>query len=274
MKHFLVFILMTLMVTLMSAQERNTFSVHQVGADDPVQIAVEDIDSVFMDVLDGESRMNVRMTDSSVRSYLLSNLDYMDFTYVEKGPQAVNLGLSSLWATYNLGASSSEEAGDFFAWGETKPKSSYTENNYLYFKNGTYQKIANNISGTQYDAATERWGYPWRMPNRNEINELMECEWTPDNVNGVDGYRVTGKNGNSIFLPAVGYYNGTAHVDTDNRQGYYWSSSVNMDMPSSAYNINFRGYDAEWSASRFYGFCIRPVRDYKSGPTNTKETYY
>lgn len=273
MKRFFVFGLMTLFFVMMSAQERNTFSVHRHDATSE-QMAVDEIDSVFMDVLDGESRMNIRMTDSSLRSYTLSSLDYMDFIYVEKGPQAVDLGLSSLWASYNIGATSPEECGDFFAWGETVAKSDYTEESYLYYKHGTYEKIANNISGTEYDAATVQWGSPWRIPNRYEMNELMQCEWTAATLNGVDGYRVTGKTGNSIFLPAAGYYNGTARVDTDNRQGYYWSSSVNMDMPSSAYNINFKGYDAEWSASRFYGFCIRPVRDYKSGPTNTKETYY
>ena len=262
MKKLLAFIFVTLFASATYAQEINTFSVHQIGVEEPVHIDIEDMDSVFMDVQDGTQMMNVRLTDSSVSSYSMSGIDYMDFIYVERGPQAVDLGLTSMWATYNLGASSPEESGDFFAWGETATKTVYTEDSYLYYKNNTYEKIGNNISGTEYDAATSQWGYPWRMPNRYEINELMQCDWKKETMNGIDGYSVTGKNGNSIFLPAAGYMNGTECLGADKYQGYYWSSAVNKDMPSAAYNINFKGYDAEWSASRFYGFSIRPVRDY------------
>ena len=262
MNRIILIIMMFWVSAFVIAQKpENTLVIHQMNTND-VQIPVDDVDSVYVDNQGDKDNMNVRMTDGSLRSYAFENIDYMDFIYVDKGPQAVDLGLSSLWASYNIGATCPEEAGDFFAWGETSPKSDYSEESYLYYKNGSYQKIANNISGTEYDAATAQWGSPWRMPNRYEITELMQCEWKQDTVNGVDGYRVTGKTGNSIFLPAAGYMNGTEHQDNDNRQGYYWSSSVNMDMTSSAYNINFKGYNAEWSASRFYGFCIRAVRDY------------
>ena len=262
MNRIILIIMMFWVSAFVIAQKpENTLVIHQMNTND-VQIPVDDVDSVYVDNQGDKDNMNVRMTDGSLRSYAFENIDYMDFIYVDKGPQAVDLGLSSLWASYNIGATCPEEAGDFFAWGETSPKSDYSEESYLYYKNGSYQKIANNISGTEYDAATALWGSPWRMPNRYEITELMQCEWKQDTVNGVDGYRVTGKTGNSIFLPAAGYYSGTSHLDTNNRQGYYWSSSVNMDMTSSAYNINFKGYNAEWSASRFYGFCIRAVRDY------------
>ena len=66
-------------------------------------------------------------------------------------------------------------------------------------------------------------------------------------------------NGNSIFLPAAGYQDGTERKEVGTG-GFYWSGSLNREMTSSAYNINFRGYDAEWTASRAYGFSVRAVK--------------
>ena len=117
------------------------------------------------------------------------------------GHQYVDLGLSSglKWATCNVGADSPEDYGNYYAWGETETKAEYTEDNSV-----TYGQQLNDISGNaQYDAAAANWGGSWRMPTRDEIKELMyNCSWTPETQNGVDGFKVTGNNGNYIFIPA------------------------------------------------------------------------
>ena len=262
MKRIILIIMMAWVSTIVIAQNpENAIVIHLQNSDD-VQILIDDVDSLFVDTQGGTEQVNVRMNDKSLRSYALRSIEYMNFAYVEQGPQAINLGLSSLWASYNIGASKPEEVGYYFSWGETTPKEDYSEATYLYYVNYTYEHIGNNISGTKYDAATAQWGNQWRMPNIYEINELMNCEWTSESVNGVNGFRVTGKNGNSIFLPATGYMRGEECVDKNNCQGYYWSSSQDPDMTSSAYNINFKGYTSPWSANRSYGFPIRAVRDY------------
>ena len=207
--------------------------------------------------------MLVRTADGTAHRFTVEGIDYIEFDkeVVPDPHQGVNLGGTVQWAVCNIGAETPEQLGDLFSWAETEPKDDYSEENYLYFKNYAYEHIGNNISGVEkYDAATAQWGEPWRMPTLSEIRELMTCTWEKETLNGVAGYRVTGSNGNSIFLPAAGYQSGSERVAVG-EQGYYWSSSVNPEMPSSAYNINFKGYDAEWSASRAYGFSIRAVKD-------------
>ena len=117
------------------------------------------------------------------------------------GHEYVDLGLSVKWATCNVGASKPEEYGDYFAWGETSTKEEYTEENSL-----TYGKKMSDIAGNaQYDAARANWGGSWRMPTEYEWQELIDkCKWEWGKVTGVKVNKVTGPNGNSIFLPAAG----------------------------------------------------------------------
>ncbi len=122
--------------------------------------------------------------------------------------QSIDLGLSVNWAGWNIGASSPQENGDYFAWGETTGKEIYHWDNY-YFMNseGDYDFPSNNISGTKYDAATVKWGNEWRMPTAKEFQELIDnCVWEYAQYNGKWGYFVTGSNGNSIFIPAAGFH--------------------------------------------------------------------
>ncbi len=151
----------------------------------------------------------------------------------------VDLGLSShtVWATCNVGASSPEDYGNYYAWGETAPKNSYNSSNYTlgqcYFDS---QGVAQYDRYNSFDhlttlrpsddAATANWGAYWRTPTRSEMDELISScthEWTTQN--GVLGMRFIGPNGNSIFMPAAGrryidslYYEGS--------NGYYWSSTL------------------------------------------------
>ena len=121
---------------------------------------------------------------------------------------AVDLGLSVFWASCNLGATNPEGKGNYYAWGETWTKDKFVEENYQYYNSSlqSYVDIGSEISGTGFDAARVNLGGEWRMPTYDEMRELINnCTWTWTQVNGVNGYRVVGKNGNSIFLPYYEY---------------------------------------------------------------------
>ena len=166
------------------------------------------------------------------------------------GHEYVDLGLPSglLWATCNVGANAPEEYGNYYAWGETETKSSYDASN-----SKTYRKrnLPSDISGnSQYDAARKNWGGSWRMPTRDEFEELLKyCTWTWTSRNGKNGYEVQSKkNGNSIFLPAAGYWSATC-----------WSASHGEFK--SAFTFSYEeGINADWM-DRYNGKSVRPVSD-------------
>ena len=185
------------------------------------------------------------------------------------GHYAVDLGLSVKWATCNVGATSPEDYGNYYAWGETTTKTSYDEDNYQHWvdyngdghlDDGEFT-INTDISGTRYDAARANWGGSWRLPTKSEFDELIDkCTWTWTKLNGVDGYEVKSKkNGNSIFLPAAGNCSG----DTPHYQGsygFYWSSTTNDTY--SACNLSFfsgRHYTSRYD--RYLGQSVRPVAE-------------
>ena len=171
---------------------------------------------------------------------------------------AVDLGLSVKWASCNVGANSPEEYGDYFAWGEISPKSSYTEDNSL-----TYDVPMSDISGnSQYDAARANWGGGWRMPTKSEIDELVEnCTWEWTKLNGVNGYKVTGPNGNSIFLPAAGYRHGSSSYYVGS-YGYHWGSTPYEVNDDGACVLCFDSGGRGWLwGNRGYGLSVRPVSE-------------
>ena len=166
----------------------------------------------------------------------------------------VDLGLSVKWATCNVGATKPGEYGDYFAWGETKPKSSYTSSNYTYSSNA-------NILPLSSDAARVNWGGSWRMPTTAEQDELRtKCTWIWTEQDGTYGYKVTSKsNGNSIFLPAAGYHYVSSLYNAGSN-GYYWSSSLYTGDSDFAYNLNFSSSDVDWNGyGRYCGQSVRPV---------------
>ena len=176
------------------------------------------------------------------------------------GHDFVDLGLSSglKWATCNIGASSASEYGDYYAWGETTTKSNYSSWNCV-----TYGQQIGDISGNpQYDAARANWGGTWRMPTKVEFEELINnCTWTWTSEGGYNGYRVTGPNGNSIFLPAAGYRYGTSLYYAGSN-GRYWSSTPYETSTQYAYSLYFSSdyHDTRWRY-RHYGLSVRPVSD-------------
>lgn len=171
--------------------------------------------------------------------------------------EAVDLGLSVKWASFNVGATKPEEYGGYYAWGETEEKESYFEENYLYYNNGSYTNIGNDISGTQYDVAHVKWGGDWRMPTFAEQQELIDnCTWELTTVNGVYGYKVTGSNGNSIFLPAAGCRY-ESEIDDVGNAGYYFSSTMSDELSVIIYFDD--GDKMLYSNYSFYGHSVRPV---------------
>ena len=194
----------------------------------------------------------------------------------------VDLGLSVLWATCNVGANSPEEYGDYFAWGETEPKDYYHWSTYKYviFDNETstinaMTKYSINDNKTTLDsdddAATVNLGGNWRMPTKAEQEELInKCTWTWTTKNGVDGYLVTsniqGYMDKSIFLPATGYI----HKNTLEYEGivsYYWSNMLNSTLHPEIWNfahmlhVNRDFAPGTSSTNRDAGHPIRPVQN-------------
>lgn len=206
-------------------------------------------------------------------------------------PEAVDLGLSVKWASFNLGATAPEEYGDYYSWGETTPYYSSLdpltwktgkENGYLWpsyqWCNGNSSTLTkyNTISGfgtvddkstldLADDAARANWGGTWRMPTQSEIQELINyctAVWTTENE--VYGMRFTSrKNGytnKSIFIPAAGEFFGSS-LQNEGSRGYIWSSSLNSTNFPNLSHFLYIYSDGRMRdhSSRCNGFSIRPV---------------
>lgn len=194
----------------------------------------------------------------------------------------VDLGLPSktLWATYNVGATSPEESGDFFAWGETETKTNYdwTTYDYAITSGNDLDSITKYNFGNEFpgvidnqktllpgdDAATANWGAEWRMPTSNEFQELLnECTFYIAEINGVKGYNFVAKNGNSIFLPTTGYRYETKH--SSNTMANYWSATLYEEEESTVeflgFSIDKQGFEPYIDMTyRYQGFPVRAVR--------------
>ena len=192
----------------------------------------------------------------------------------ENHVHAVDLGLPSglKWACCNVGATTPEEYGGYYAWGETEGKGDYDWDTYKYC-NGSHNSMTKYCTSSSYgtvdnkttlepadDVATVKWGGSWRMPTTDEQQELKNnCTWTWTTLNGVNGYRVTGPNGNSIFLPAAGYRYGT-EVYFRGSSGLYWSSSLDSSGTFFACYLSVSSSFYGWSyVSRYIGHTVRPV---------------
>ena len=186
----------------------------------------------------------------------------------KNGHAYVDLGLSVLWATSNMGATLPQLSGDFYAWGETAPKGSFVWENYKWGNPPTkYKDDGLDLLAESDDAAFTSWGRPWRMPTKAEMDELLSTEnctwsWTPRN--GVNGYLVVSKKsgyeGNSIFLPAAGTNWNSGVVQEAGTMGYYWSANANLGEPHDAFIIHIaQNFPRVVSNNRGAGCSIRPV---------------
>ena len=210
-----------------------------------------------------------------------SKVSKWETTWVE--PEAVDLGLSVKWATFNVGAIKPEEYGDYFAWGETKPKSDYNLSTYIwcnddivshtkYVIDSQWGTVDNKIVlDAEDDAAKANWGGNWRMPTDSEWRELMRTctsTWT----NNYQGTEVAGRivtsnqSNNSIFIPAAGFKCNTPIYSTGPSCAY-WSSSLSTDRSDDAWSIRLASVGVNMSnSSRYYGLSVRPVYDDRTYP--------
>lgn len=214
----------------------------------------------------------------------------------DKHPHMIDLGLPSgkKWACCNIGATTPEGYGDYYAWGETSPKSHYDWTNYIYGTgedgrpedpdNTNYTKYCNNseygLNGfsdgkvtleESDDAATVNWGNGWRMPLMNEQQELVEkCDWSKVSLNGIKGRLVVGPSKKAIFLPAAGFKYNYYPNDTGEPgvYGHYWSASIDTTVPANncqAADMNFQNdVIIEWRyyrGSRCAGESVRAVHE-------------
>lgn len=213
--------------------------------------------------------------------YLTMGIEVEITSFHSGGEKWVNLGLPSgiLWATCNVGANNPEEYGDYFAWAETQPKSVYSGYNYIYYifentwhygytkycpnSDYGYNNYTDNLTILQPcdDAAAANYG--GRTPTEMEWRELRDnCTSTWTTLNGINGQCLTGPNGNSIFLPNAGYrYEG--ELRNVGIMGQYWSSSLNINDPQTAWEYTDSGNDYIYQASRPNGLSVRAVHSAK-----------
>lgn len=201
-------------------------------------------------------------TADSVYRIPLAVIDSIGFTrYFTRGlcpdhnhPHAIDLGLPSgtKWACCNVEASTPEEYGGYYAWGETSEKNWYDKSTYAYYNSdtGEWVNLGSDIAGSSYDVAHVRWGGSWIMPSVKRQEELwINCtrEWTT--VNGVSGILMTGPSGGQIFLPAGGYrWDGDLYLAGS--YGYYLSSTQYPDSSIFAYSLYFNSGSWDWG----YGY--------------------
>ena len=174
------------------------------------------------------------------------------------GHASVDLGLSVKWAACNIGASRPSDIGDYYAWGELTPKADYVREDC----NTNILRLTDISGNPKYDAARANWGGSWRMPTEEEIHELIhKCKWIWTIQGGRTGFKVIGRNGNFIFLPAGGCMDGTK-LSRIGYYGFYWSSSVPLKTLYVGHTLFFSNSESslDWFY-RYQGQTIRPVRD-------------
>ena len=241
--------------------------------------AMQDYSFTIMNLTSGTTyyyRTYVKLFDEVYYSAVNSITTMEESRYIViNGHQFVDLGLPSglLWARTNIGAPFSSDDGDYFAWGETEPKSYYAWSTYKWWGDDNITKYNPTDKKTtldsEDDAATVNWGVPCRMPDSSEFEELYnECDWTwQESYNGTSGYLVTGPNGKTIFFPAS-----SSHFDDDELydhgwDGYYWSRSI--DQLHTTYYARFLMFDKGEVKPKIYGSCrpsgftVRPVAEKK-----------
>jgi len=225
-----------------------------------INVSAEGYESYVQDILVNKSTTHFNLILTKITTGTISGHDWVD------------IGLSVKWATTNIGAKTPEEYGGYYSWGETKTKNSYTYANCYDCTNSSYPEKetswslykkngVNEIAPTSgQDAAHENWGGTWRLPTNKEFEELQKkCKWKWTSINNINGYIVTGPNGNSIFLPAGGFRSGNTS-DKVGSYGYYWSNTLSPNHPNGALDIYFnKETHGTYFSYRSIGKNIRPV---------------
>jgi uncharacterized protein (TIGR02145 family) len=227
--------------------------------------------------IDGETKYG------EIKTFNVANGQQGSYYYVDLG-----LPSGTMWATCNVGATSPEDFGNYYAWGETEPKETYDWSTYRYCngsENTLTKYCSDEVSGNNGftdglttleasdDVATVNWGEGWRMPTFLDIDELVfKCTFETIEQNGVLGSLVTGPNGNCIFLPAAGTYQNNRFYE---EPAYYWSSTTDI---FSNYGFVYSFYNEEYESKAYfrqYGNPVRPI--YRTAPTTSvsgTQSYY
>ena len=262
-----------------------------VNGDQEVNIA--DVNAVISIILsgsgnltagdvNGDHEVNIADVNAVINIILGGGPEQSEHEYVDLG-----LPSGTLWATMNVGAKVPEEYGDYFAWGETKPKDNYDLDTYKWYNHddryytkynqdyslGYYDESGNYVSVVAPDGKTEldpeddaayiNWGPSWRMPTHEQQRELVEqCTWTWTTRNGVYGRQGTGPNGNTIFFPAAGWVNDERSLQCEGSYGCCWSRTLYPIVSDSAYILYFFSGSMSWNMpyARDVGCSVRAVR--------------
>lgn len=205
--------------------------------------------------------------DGSLLKVEVDNIVQMYFelpnTLFGKVADAVDLGLSVKWASWDVGASKIGEYGGLFGWAD--PSGEKTSKEYSDYPTSS---PPSDICGTEYDIAHVAWGGDWRLPTYEEIKELSdECKWYRAYLNGDSCIEVVGPNGNSIILPFAGARYGTESRNPKN--GYFWSGTLYQDDTKYAWGliVNHDKYSVS-GLNRVWGRCVRPVFGEKAVPAS------
>ena len=256
----------TLVLTYTSMDRTDLYIVQTLTSKSLVLLDPEDLYAWSFSKSNSDSGKNESTSDNNETNSTTGTIN---------GHAYVDLGLSVKWATCNVGASKPEDYGDYYAWGETTTKSDYDWDTYKWCK-GTDDTMTKYCTDSDYgtvdnrttltssdDVATVKWGSKWRMPTKEEMEELDEdCTWTWTTQSGVNGMKVIGPNGNSIFLPAAGNRNGT-DLNYRGSNGYYWSATLYENHSNDAYLLYFGSGYSGWyyHCYRDYGHTVRPVTE-------------
>lgn len=233
----------------------------------------KDVDSVIISnkttykiYKDGKAIMEIPTTKvDSLVAYDSSEKDQISGIKIN-GHEFVDLGLPSglLWATCNIGATCPEEIGSYYAWGETEPKDLYTWNTYKWCNGSSksltkYQDLNSELS-SEDDAANVIWSGNWRMPTKEEVQELTRnTKWKSTTQNGVKGFLIVGQNNNSIFLPYSGSYSGKA-ISGEEKYGGIWTKTNGWSVNYNAVSFSFDSSGSSYGhRDRATGLPIRPV---------------
>lgn len=245
---------------------------------DDIIAALGSFDSTTTSFAEALSKIQKAVSGLSNDNEILTAIQQTLISYLPKtinGHEYVEMGDGLKWATCNVGATTPEEYGDFFAWGETGIKDEYGFENYNYITDKQYTKYNHSDKKTKLeltdDAARANWGGTWRMPTDAELDWLRNnCTWKwTSNYGGIGaiGVIVTslvpGYVGNQIFFPAAGFQTYGTQIDVGSK-GNYWSSCLNPvsteAITEQAYFLHFYGHEIA-SATRFSGKSVRPVSD-------------
>lgn len=217
-------------------------------------------DSVYV-IVNKENKISyiIRPQDYYLVPHATGNLyDFEDHEFID-------LGLSVNWATFNIGTTkySPQSPGDYFAWGETVTRREFVQNYYLEPKQGHYYEGKLSVLESCDDAATVLWDKDWRLPTKEEFQELIDkCKWEWTRSYSHWGYNVTGPNGNSIFLPAGGMMRRKTEYVNYESGLYYWTSSCKFDDPErepKAWSFTSNSDGPDKSKDRYMIISLTPL---------------